>query len=80
MPCVVLMYSLGTLQVAVASQCTVLLTSIISCIHQMANVIFMVAAFVSFMQPVQVKQQVESAIRTMCSEYSTAESAGRKAT
>jgi hypothetical protein len=43
-----------------------------NCIHQTANANNSVSAFVSFMQLVQVKQQVESAIRTMCSVYPTA--------
>ncbi len=51
-------------------------------LDQMANASNLVSAFVSFMQPVQVKQQVESTIRTMCSEYSNiiAAPAGWKAT
>ncbi len=38
----------------------------------MANAINSVSAFVSFMQPVQVKQQADIATRIMCSVYATA--------
>ncbi len=43
-----------------------------NCIHQVANTNYSMSSFVSFLQPMQVEQQVENAIQTMCSEYSTA--------
>ena len=49
-----------------------LLTSITHRIHQVANAIFLLSAFVSFMQPAQVKLQIERAVQTMCHVYTTA--------
>ncbi len=60
MPCVVLFYSLDILQAAIASQQTMLLTSILNAyINGKCKTI--IACSMSFMQPMQVKEHVHSA-------------------